>query len=475
MKDKKYLNIKGALLEKEQLEKYLEKIASEHNLQKKSEKNTYPIYRVEENFEYITKTYELLNKNLKEKINVHPAGEWLLDNYYIIEQTYKTIKKNLSIKKYTNFVGISSGIYKGFARIYVLASEIVAYTDGKMEINELKDLLKAYQNKKTLTMEEIWNINIFFDIALIEKIRNICERIYYSQMQKYRVESIIERLVDNIDNSNRKFKEKIDDENIEQFSSKETFIEYLSYRLRLYGKKGLPYIKILEDEVAKTGNSISEIIKKEHFDVALKKVYIGNCIKSIKDLQRINFTEIFEEINGVEILLKKDPVNVYSKMDHKTKDYYRNIIKELSEKTKISEIYITNQILELAKKNNNIEDKKYNPKKAHVGYYLIDDGKEELENKLGIKKENKINKKNVYISSIVLLTSIIDFTISMCILKKINLLFAIIGLIILYIPISEIVLKIIQYVSSKTIKPKLIPKLYFQKDIGLKKLKLMKN
>ena len=49
-------------------------------------------------------------------------------------------------------------------------------------------------------------------------------------------------------------------------------------------------------------------------------------IKSIKDLQRINFTEIFEEINGVEILLKKDPVNVYSKMDHKTKDYYRNII-----------------------------------------------------------------------------------------------------------------------------------------------------
>ena len=200
LKDKKYLNIKGALLEKEQLEKYLEKIASEHNLQKKSEKNTYPIYRVEENFEYITKTYELLNKNLKEKINVHPAGEWLLDNYYIIEQTYKTIKKNLSIKKYTNFVGISSGIYKGFARIYVLASEIVAYTDGKIEINELKDLLKAYQNKKTLTMEEIWNINIFFDIALIEKIRNICERIYYSQMQKYRVESIIERLVDNIDN-----------------------------------------------------------------------------------------------------------------------------------------------------------------------------------------------------------------------------------------------------------------------------------
>lgn len=460
MKKKKFLNIKGALLDERQLEIYLEKIASEHNLQKKSDKNTYPIYRLEENFKIITKTYEILNQNLKKSINIHPAGEWLVDNYYIIEETYKMIKKELNVKKYINFVGISNGLYNGFARIYVVASEIVAYTEGKIEVEELKNLLQAYQNKKTLNMEEIWNISIFFYIALIEKIRNVCEKIYFAEIQKYKVESIIERLVENIEESKRKFKKDIYNEKIEQYESKETFIEYLSYRLKLYGKKGLPYIKILEEEVLKTGTAISEIIKREHFDIALKKVYIGNCIKSIKDIQRINFTEIFEEINGVESILKKDPANVYEKMDHRTKDYYRGVIKELSKKTKISEIYITTKALELAERNKNSK----NEKKAHIGYYLISDGKIELESKLGIKSTKQLNKKNIYIGAIILFTSIIDFVISLQLLK-LNMIYSIISLLILYIPISEIVIKIVQYILGKIVKPKLIPKLYFRGDI----------
>ena len=483
MKQRKFLNIKGALLDEKQLEIYLEKIASEHNLQKNSNKNTYPIPRLDENFNYITKTYEILNLSLKHKISIHQAGEWLVDNYYIIEETYKTIKKELTLKKYMNFVGIENGLYKGFARIYVLASEIVAYTEGKIETENLKKLLQAYQNKKTLNMEEIWSISIFFDIAIIEKIRNVCEKIYCSQIQKYKVESIIERLVENVDN-NTKIKKEIYNVKIEQFSLKETFIEYLSYRLKSYGKKGLPYIRILEEQVAKIGTTISEIIKKEHFDIALKKVYIGNCIKSIKDIQRINFTEIFEEINGVENILKKDPAGVYDKMDHKTKDCYRNVIKELSKKTKISEIYITKKALELSEKSRNVGGENYsysrqgqtlnsinnpiiglNEKKSHIGYYLISRGKKELEKELGLKVRKQINKKNIYISNIIFFTSLISFLISFTLLKVSNVFNAIIALILLYIPLSEIIIKLQQYILSKIVKPKIIPKLYFQGDI----------
>ena len=41
-------------------------------------------------------------------------------------------------------------------------------------------------------MEEIWNIGIFMQIALIQNIRDICEKIYYVQIQKYKVENIFE-------------------------------------------------------------------------------------------------------------------------------------------------------------------------------------------------------------------------------------------------------------------------------------------
>ena len=190
MRDYKTLNIKGVLLDRYQLENYLAKLASDNNIKNKSDKSTYPIPRVKENFEYITHVYNILTEHLKLGIPIHPAGEWILDNYYIVEKTIKTIIKDMTLKKYTNFVGLENGTHKGFARIYVLASEIVAYTDAIIDKNNLSDLLQAYQSKKSLSMEEIWNIGIFLQIALIENIRNICEKIYSSQVQKYKVENI---------------------------------------------------------------------------------------------------------------------------------------------------------------------------------------------------------------------------------------------------------------------------------------------
>ena len=200
MKTNKILKINGTLLDKNQLENHLEKIASNHNITSKSQKETYPVPQMIENYKTIKQVYNLLNEHLKLGINIHPAGEWLLDNFYIIEETVKQIIKELSLKKYTNFLGIANGQYKGFARIYVLACEIVAYTDNKIDKKNLEDYLLSYQKKKTLSMEEIWNIGMFLQIAIIENIREISEKIYNSQIQKYRAENIAERLIQNQNN-----------------------------------------------------------------------------------------------------------------------------------------------------------------------------------------------------------------------------------------------------------------------------------
>lgn len=55
MKLVKVLNIKGAVLDEYQLENYLEKLASDHILQDKSDESTYPIPRLKENLEFITR------------------------------------------------------------------------------------------------------------------------------------------------------------------------------------------------------------------------------------------------------------------------------------------------------------------------------------------------------------------------------------------------------------------------------------
>ena len=330
MKENRVLRINGTMLNKNQLEKHLEKVAASHNIKNKPEKDTYPVPVLKDNFEIITEVYQMLNEHVKLGITIHPAGEWLLDNYYIIEETVKQIEQELTLKKYMNCVGISNGEYKGFARIYAVASEIIAYSDNKIEKQNLEDALKSYQSKKTLSMDEIWNIGVFLEIAIIQNITKICEKIYSSQMQKYKVESIVERLVENKPKIEWDFKMGAR-KNIQKEIYPDTsyaFIEYMSYSLKKYGKKAYSYLQILEETVEKLGTTISEVIQKEHFNIAIEKVSMENSIKSIKKIQRINFLAIFEKINGVEDILKQDPAEVYSKMDNKTKEYYRSKIKE---------------------------------------------------------------------------------------------------------------------------------------------------
>lgn len=457
MKINKVLKINGTLLDKSQLENHLQKIASNHNISHQSQKETYPIPQMVENFRVIEEVYSLLNEHLKLGISIHPAGEWLLDNFYIIEETVKQIEKELTLKKYTNFVGIANGSYQGFARIYVLAAEIVAYTDNKIERKDLEDYLASYQTKKTLSMEEIWNIGIFLQIAMIENIREICEKIYSCQMQKLRAENMVERLVENKAKTEQQFKANQKKLEKDVFKNmKYPFIEYMSYILKRYGKKGYSYLKALEEAIEMTGTTVSEVIQKEHFDMAVRKVSIGNSITSIKRIQRINFLEIFEKINGVEGILRQDPSNVYEKMDDKTKEYYRNQIKEVAKKTKMSELYIARKALELARRQD------VTTKQSHIGYYLVDTGKNELYDALQYKTSRQMSAKDktkAYLLGIGFFSILLSLGMSWLIH------FHWLTFLLFLIPASEIAIQTTQYILSKIVKPKPIPKLDYLQGI----------
>lgn len=343
--------------------------------------------------------------------------------------------------------------------------------------------MQAYQRKKSLNMEEIWSIPIFIKIAIIENIREICEKIYSSQMQKYRVENIIERLVEN------KNKEELQFTHLGEYKAKVKgygtmkypFIEYLSYRLKKYGKKAYPYLNILEEQVAKMGMEVQEVVKKEHFDIAIRKISIGNAITSIKNLNRISMVEIFEEINGVEDILRKDPAGVYEKMDHQTKVMYRNKIKEISKKTGISEIYIARRVGYLANQkkeaiDNQIvlqqdqkENRQIHKKETHVGYYLIQKGKQELYQDLtGKSTKSLTNQQKIQLAiTILVITSLtISSLLGLYLYYQTQVIWqAVILTLLLWLPSSTIIVQTAQYLLGKFIKPTLIPKLDFEKGV----------
>ena len=159
-------------------------------------------------------------------------------------------------------------------------------------------------------------------------------------------------------------------------------------------------------------------------------------------------------------VLKKDPAGIYEKMDYKSKEYYRNKIKELSEETKISEIYIANKALELCMGA---------CKQSHIGYYLISYGIEQLRKTLkekNTKSYNNTNKVKKYVFGNTILTIVLSFLAGIYIYNETrNAATSIITFILILIPISEICIQFINYVLSKRAKPTLIPKLDFSRRI----------
>ncbi len=435
----KILRTRDMVLEKDQIKSNLAKIAANSTITNHSSNKTYPIPRLKENCEYIYLVYSLLCDHLKMNITIHPAGEWILDNYYIIEEVSKSISKELTKERYKKFPGLKES---GYARVYVIANEIISTTDANISIEELIEYLEAYQTQKYLTMKEVWNIGLFLQICIIEKIRVVCEKIFISQVQKYKAQNIVERIIEN------KPKKK----NNVLVEGKYSFIEYMSYKLKKYGKKSVPYLNTLEEEVNKAGMTMSEVINREHFDIAIKTLSMKNCITSLKKISRFDITKVFKKINIVEKILNQDPAKIYSKMDYKTKEYYRNKILELANKTKLSEKYISEQIIEICSNKKELKER-------HVGYYLIDEGKEELLKRILNKKVHLVSyerKAKNYIITIYI------FTILICLelmkpLKGYALL--------LFVPIQNAVTQIIQYILSKTKKTRLIPKLDFSNGI----------
>lgn len=176
-------------------------------------------------------------------------------------------------------------------------------------------------------------------------------------------------------------------------------------------------------------------------------------ITSIKLISRIDINQIFRNVDEVERILNQDPAGVYINMTEATKSYYLSEILRISRKTKLSEIFIAEEVLVLSKKS---ED---DIKKKHVGYYIIDEGKNELietiTNKkiFTLKEDSKAKIYTICIYLLAFIISVLAFRIVNCIA------------VLLIIPIINSATHIIQYIVSRHSKVRMIPKIELKGNI----------
>lgn len=472
--DRQLIKTRDASLSSDELQNYAKEIAFEHAISKNVSDFIWPIPRMNDNYRYIMSVYKELNEDVMNGIDTTPAAEWLLDNFYIIEEQVKSIRRDLTKKYYSKLPMLSSGHLRGYARIYSIALELVSHTDGRIDEKVLINYINAYQSNNVLTIRELWALPIMIKLALIENTRYICERISQTQSQIRKVEEILDDFDENNENI-YKLINAIDSELKGKYQVSSAFIEHLAYRFRKMGKAYSHVLAYIDERLGETGTTVDIVTHKEHNEQTVRKASIGNCIMSLKYISTTNWVDIFERLNAVDKILRSDPTGSYSLLDLPTRNYYRKSIEELAMRFSVSETHVAKKAVELAQRAAEHQTQE-NVRLRHVGYYLVGKGIKDLEKEIGYQKKffERISEKILAHPGILYMTSI-GFIILMLTAGAVcysfnnsleyRWLFMVISGLAVIVPAADIAVNAVNWIISRVVKPSFLPKIEIKGDI----------
>lgn len=478
---RKNINIRNASLTVEELESHARRMAIDHSVSLKKSLHNWPIKRLNDNYAMILNLYRELNKDTLLKKSVPPSAEWLLDNFYIIEEQVKMMRKDLNKKSYSELPVLKKGHLKGYSRVLAIAIEFVSQVDGQVEESTLIRYLDAYQSHSILFDREIRMIPTMLRLALIENMRGVCETLTETHRAWNEADNLIETWMEDETTSVDKMIKNIENTMGDQYGSNASFIEHLFFRLRRSGKSYSGILKFMDTNLEKVGASIEQIAQKEHNTQAVNTVSMGNCVMALKYVSSMDWLELFEKTSFVEAILRKDPSGIYKKMDIETRGYYLRSTETLAKIHGVSERHIAREVLKLATEafeatKNLKELSPLQHRKIHVGYYLVDKGRKTLEDLQDDKTPFframvaciKRHPLRVYLGAIGIVTvAIIAGSLIYSRSQALNqpLLFAVLTGLLVLIPASEIAITFVNWWVGKIVRPSFFPRLKFEEGV----------
>ncbi len=164
--------LRAEIFTQDKLDQYAATLAKRHVLIYKQTSEQL-LKRLAENENILLEVYSLLSDTLKQNDRIPPAAEWLLDNFYLIEEQIYTGKKHLPKGYSKELPRLLKGESADMPRVYDMAVEIISHSDGHVNINSLKGFVNAYQTVSYLKLGELWAIPIMLRLALIENLRRL--------------------------------------------------------------------------------------------------------------------------------------------------------------------------------------------------------------------------------------------------------------------------------------------------------------
>jgi cyclic beta-1,2-glucan synthetase len=465
--------IRAELFSLERLEEHAESLAAAQTVTDRSDEGLPLLPRVVENGRVLVEYYRSTAQAISQEQAITPAAEWLVDNFYIVEEQLREIRDDLPAGFYRKLPKLASGHLKGFPRVFGVAWAFVAHTDSRFDPEALRRFVAAYQRVQPLTIGELWAVAITLRVVLVENLRRLAERIVQSRDARREADTLADSLLGTGGRSVlstavvlRKFEKKPLDR---------AFAVQLVQRLRDLDPKVGPILLWLDERLAAQGSTADEIVRTEHQDQAAMSVTVRNIITSMRLMSAFDWQEFFESVSLVDEVLRNG--SNFGGMDFATRDQYRHAIETLSRGSDHSEIEIAERAVQRAKKargrpaenGQSVDQRLTDP-----GFYLVSHGRQDFERELGFRVTLRSWLLRLYVraavpgylGTIAVLTAIIlAFPLThareLGVLPRYLVVFGLLAV----IPASDLAIALINRVVTDLLGPRTLPRLDFRDGV----------
>jgi cyclic beta-1,2-glucan synthetase len=368
------LPLRSELFSADQMEQYGKTLAAAHKLST-GRATDHLLARLAENEVVLVGTCDLLTAAVKDNRRITPAGEWLLDNFYLIEEQIRTATRHLPKGYSRELPRLAQGPSARLPRVYDIALETIAHGDGRVDAESLSRFVAAYQTVMPLKLGELWGIPIMLRLALIENLRRVATRIARGTLDRNEAEAWADQMMDVAEHDPTSLILIVADMARSNPPMVSSFVAELARRLQGQTPALALSLTWIEHRLSESGLSIERMVQSETQKQAADQVTISNSIGSLRILGSIDWREFVETMSLVDQKLREDPANIYGGMDFATRDRYRHVIERIAKSTRLSESEVARKAVQLAHDGSAGAD----DRGRHVGYYLIDRGLSRLE------------------------------------------------------------------------------------------------
>lgn len=304
-----------------------------------------------------------------DKKNLTPAGLWLLDNFYIIEEQIRLIRQLLPTKFGQGLPGLTGT--DQCLRIQAIANEMVKHSDGRLESNILFKLVQAYQQETPLLLGELWALPATLRFALVDNLTRIAMEVAQAHQERMKADKWISEILATAEHDVASVILTVAEMAKQTPVLSGAFVAELSRRLS--GQNNMLALTWVEQQLQAMGLTSTRVIDHFNQQLAISQLSVSNSIAGLRQLGETDWPEMVESLSLVEQTLRQDPAGIYSLMHFDSRDHYRHVIEVLARHSLFSEQDVAAQVLALARNP-------LNPmRQQHIGYFLMDKGRAKLE------------------------------------------------------------------------------------------------